>query len=77
MAKRRNNGTADLEPKTFEQGASTIVAAAIDPALTQDPSCILVVNCTSADVRDYAKDKKEAQRLWEISEKFVGEKFDI
>jgi hypothetical protein len=66
-----------MDIKTLEQGAGTIVAAAIDPALTQDPSCIFVVNCVSADVKDYAKDKKEAQRLWEISEKFVGEKFDI
>ena len=34
-------------------------------------------NCTVYDVMPYALDPTSAERLWELSEKLVGEKFEV
>ncbi|OJJ65850.1 hypothetical protein ASPBRDRAFT_667128 [Aspergillus brasiliensis CBS 101740] len=48
--------------KGIDQGCATTLAAALDPALDKK-------------VLDYASDSLNADRLWTLSEKIVGEKF--
>jgi len=77
-----NQSISTIVRKTLQQGCATTLRAALDPALdvvVKDgkKSCYLVdcqiVNGDS--VAEFALDKENANRLWEISEKMVGEKF--
>lgn len=34
-------------------------------------------DCQASDPADFAKDMGNAKKLWELSEKLVGDKFDI
>ncbi|CAN9283350.1 unnamed protein product [Alternaria alternata] len=60
--------------KTLEQGAATSVAAALDPRL-DDFSGAFLDDCQVAKVLDYASSEDNAESLWNLSEKLVGEKF--
>jgi NAD(P)-dependent dehydrogenase (short-subunit alcohol dehydrogenase family) len=61
--------------KSLSQGASTQLVAALDPALT--PNEIYLSDCQTTDwVPKWATDLALADRLWELSEKLVGEKFE-
>lgn len=62
--------------KSVKEGAATIVVAAVDPGLGGEKEGVFLDDCqVSAKVPPYAVDEKEAERLWEVSEGLVGEKF--
>ncbi|KAB2099364.1 hypothetical protein AG0111_0g12250 [Alternaria gaisen] len=60
--------------KTLEQGAATSVAAALDPRL-DDFSAAFLDDCQVAKVIEYASSEDNAESLWSLSEKIVGETF--
>ncbi|EWC45682.1 hypothetical protein DRE_05243 [Drechslerella stenobrocha 248] len=64
--------------KTLSQGASTHVVAAFDPEIKEHSGNYFVDCAVSPEARrkDWALDKDNAKRLWELSEQLVGEKFD-
>jgi NAD(P)-dependent dehydrogenase (short-subunit alcohol dehydrogenase family) len=64
--------------KSLQQGASTTLVAATDPKLGLPDSNGLgafLSDCQIAETPAYAVGKEEAQKLWEITEGWVGEKF--
>jgi len=65
--------------KTVEQGASTALVAALDPKLGKpglNGQGMYLSDCQIAPrVPPYALDKEEAEKLWVISEKLVGDEF--
>ena len=86
-------GTVD-QRKSREQGASTTLVAALDPALKMEipaaaaagegkkslSSLVKGIYLTDCQVQDeeceeWARDMEVAERLWELSERLVGEKF--
>lgn len=75
---RKNTGSGfEVDPpKTVEQGISTTVVAVVDPRIASQSGSYLN-NCQIEDVRDYAKDPAQVQKLWELSEQLIGEKFEI
>lgn len=75
---RRNTGqgfTVDKQ-KSVEQGAATTVVAAIDPRIVSK-SGNYMADCQVEDVMDHAKDPMQVEKLWEVSERLIGEKFEI
>jgi hypothetical protein len=64
------------EPKSLQQGAATSIVAALSPDLASHSGAYLA-DCQVEEVRGYAKDSKLAGKLWEISERLVGESFGI
>jgi len=64
--------------KSLQQGASTTLVAATDPKLSfpdSDGRGAFMSDCQIAEAPAYAASLKNAQRLWEVSENWVGEKF--
>ncbi|KIW41255.1 uncharacterized protein PV06_06828 [Exophiala oligosperma] len=64
--------------KSLEAGASTTLVAALDPKLGRpgsDGKGYFLSDCQVGDVQPYAVDEAIARKLWELSERFVGEKF--
>ncbi|RYO84134.1 hypothetical protein DL762_005813 [Monosporascus cannonballus] len=74
----RNTGrewTQDtLELKTLTQGSSTTLVAALDPELPARSPAYLA-NCQITEPFEYALEPDNAERLWELSEQLVGQKF--
>ncbi|KAJ7460301.1 hypothetical protein FB451DRAFT_1371758 [Mycena latifolia] len=68
--------TEKFEWKTIPQGAATTVAAAFDPRLNDKPGAYLD-NSTVANevVASHSSDPANASRLWELTEKIIGETF--
>ncbi|KAI8957307.1 NAD(P)-binding protein [Daldinia sp. FL1419] len=62
--------------KNCDQGASTTLVAALDPALNARGGLYLS-DCQFFPCADFAKDPNIAQRLWSLSEDLVGEKFSL
>ncbi|KAI1383742.1 retinol dehydrogenase 13 [Hypoxylon trugodes] len=62
--------------KNCDQGASTTLVAAVDPALNV-PSGLYLADCQFFPSADHAKDPSTAERLWHLSEDLIGEKFDL
>ncbi|KAK4240931.1 hypothetical protein C8A03DRAFT_12781 [Achaetomium macrosporum] len=62
--------------KSIEQGVSSILAAALDPAF-EDKGGIYIRNCQPETPYEYAADPEAARRLWTLSEELVGQKFDL
>ncbi|KAJ7038684.1 hypothetical protein C8F04DRAFT_1088316 [Mycena alexandri] len=62
--------------KTIPQGAATTVAAAFDPRLNDKPGAYLD-NSTVADnlLAPHSSDPVNAEKLWNITEKIIGETF--
>ncbi|BCS20892.1 putative short-chain dehydrogenase [Aspergillus puulaauensis] len=65
--------------KTDQEGAATTVYAAFEPALQENNGAYLQ-DCHIADpwtdtVKPWATDKVEAEKLWKLSEKLVGQEF--
>ncbi|KAF2442547.1 NAD(P)-binding protein [Karstenula rhodostoma CBS 690.94] len=76
MAKERGTKVGLKGDKSAEEGAATSVVAAVDPGLGGEKEGVFLEDCqVSAKVPSYAVDEKEAERLWEVSEGLVGEKF--
>jgi hypothetical protein len=77
--------------KNADQGAATALVAALDPALNSRSLCpflnqadtpkeksgIYLADCQFAEAASHATDKEIAERLWELSEKLVSQKFQI
>lgn len=63
-------------PKSIEQGVSTTLIAALDPRIESQSGSYLA-DAHIEPAYEYASDKGNAERLWTLSEKLVGEKFDI
>ncbi|USP78246.1 hypothetical protein yc1106_05520 [Curvularia clavata] len=62
--------------KNLDQGAATVLVAALDPALN-DSKGILLHDCQISDAMPYATDPKLAEKLWSLSEKLVGTNFKL
>ncbi|KIW13724.1 hypothetical protein PV08_08915 [Exophiala spinifera] len=65
--------------KTPQQGCATTVRAAIDPNLNVDQSIFLSdtqVTSSPTVVAPYSLDQSNADRVWTLSEKLVGEAFE-
>ncbi|KAF7365620.1 Short-chain dehydrogenase/reductase family protein [Mycena venus] len=62
--------------KTIPQGAATTVAAAFDPSLNDKPGAYLD-DCVEANdtISPHASDSGNAERLWSLTERLIGESF--
>ncbi|KAI0832291.1 retinol dehydrogenase 13 [Hypoxylon sp. FL0890] len=60
--------------KNVDQGASTTLVAALDPALNT-PGGLYLADCQYFPSADYTKELDVAERLWHLSEDLIGEKF--
>ncbi|EXJ87903.1 hypothetical protein A1O1_04830 [Capronia coronata CBS 617.96] len=63
-------------PKPIEQGITTTLVAALDPTIESQSGSYLA-DAQIAPAYEYATSEENADRLWKLSEKLVGEKFDI
>ncbi|KAJ7153979.1 hypothetical protein C8R43DRAFT_443910 [Mycena crocata] len=62
--------------KTIPQGAATTVAAAFDPLISNQPGSYLDDSAIANDsVAAHSSDSANAQKLWALTEKIIGEKF--
>ena len=78
--------TAGMRYKSVEEGAATQVFAATAPEL-EGRGGLYLEDCHVAAVNDapealsgvmsYALDQENAERLWEVSEKLVGQRFSL
>jgi len=66
----------ELDVKTLNECAATHVVAAFDPRLDGFNGAYLADGNVSDDVQPTARGEGDAERLWELSEKLVGEKFE-
>lgn len=66
-------------PKSLEQGCSTTLVAALDPSIEEYNGAYLNHgDLSESTVKENFEDPKEMKRkLWELSEKLVGEKFEV
>lgn len=75
---RKRHGIVDRR-KTLEEGASTTLVAALDPALgVVGEKRDYLADCRFGEVAEWCtgeKGMKGAERLWGLSEEVVGEKF--
>ncbi|KAK0611908.1 hypothetical protein B0T14DRAFT_531259 [Immersiella caudata] len=62
--------------KNADQGCSTTLVAATDPALNEIKGLFLN-DCQFAEPAPHSKIATSAERLWKLSEELVGEKFAI
>lgn len=60
--------------KTVQQGCSTTLVAALDPSINSGD---YLEDCSPAQPEAHVKDKQKAEKLWILSEKLVGQKFDL
>ncbi|KAI1340255.1 hypothetical protein F5Y15DRAFT_52745 [Xylariaceae sp. FL0016] len=60
--------------KNSDEGASTTLVAATDPALNECAGLYLA-DCQLCPCADFAQDSAIAEKLWALSEKLIGEKF--
>ncbi|KAJ7500898.1 hypothetical protein B0H11DRAFT_1994898 [Mycena galericulata] len=68
--------TEKFQWKTLPQGAATIVAAAFDPRITDQPGAYLVDSTVANEaVAAHSSDPANAERLWTTTEKIIGEAF--
>ena len=65
--------------KTLEEGTATHVYAAFDREIIKvNGAYLLDAHVAPPDeIKPYAIDRNEAEKLWELSEDIVGEKFAI
>ncbi|OJD30474.1 retinol dehydrogenase [Diplodia corticola] len=64
------------EFKSPDEGASTMIVAAFDPALNE-PSGSFLSDCQYHEPPPYATDPALAEKLWSLSEELVKQKFDL
>ncbi|KAJ7078108.1 hypothetical protein C8R43DRAFT_1178424 [Mycena crocata] len=68
--------TDNFEWKTIPQGAATTLAAAFDTRLEDKPGAYLVDATEASDqISPHTSDPVNAEKLWTITERLVGEKF--
>ncbi|KAG5305379.1 hypothetical protein I7I50_05757 [Histoplasma capsulatum G186AR] len=68
----------DLVPnwKTQDEGAATSVVAAFDPAL-QAHSGSFLMDCQISAPAAYSVNEESAEKLWKLTERFVGQEFKL
>ncbi|KAJ7723287.1 hypothetical protein DFH07DRAFT_856055 [Mycena maculata] len=75
------DGTPNLDKltwKTLPQGAATIITAAFDPSLNDKSGCYLTDSAEdNKSISEHASNPEIAAKLWELSEKLVGERFEL
>lgn len=59
--------------KSIQQGCSTTLVAALDPSISSGD---YLEDCNPAEPEAHVMDKQKAEKLWLLSEKLVGQKFD-
>ena len=59
------------------QGVATTVVACLDPSIGEGSGSYMQDCEVRTDTREYATSEENAERLWRMSEGWVGEKFDI
>ncbi|KAL2260850.1 hypothetical protein VTK26DRAFT_5032 [Humicola hyalothermophila] len=62
--------------KTPDEGTSTTLVAALDPALN-DIKGLYLSDCQFKDPFDHAKDSVAAEKLWKLSERLVNQEFPL
>jgi len=62
--------------KSCDQGASTMLVAALDPKLS-DSNAVYLSDCQVADVAPHASDPDISDRFWDVSENLVKERVRI
>ncbi|KAI2731898.1 hypothetical protein CBS147332_1037 [Penicillium roqueforti] len=72
-------GWLEFKQKSPQEGAATHVYAAFEPSL-RDHNGAYLQDCHVADpwtdtIKPWATDKVEAEKLWKLSEKLVGQEF--
>ena len=60
--------------KSIQQGCSTTLVAALDPSINSGE---YLEDCNPAEPEAHTMDKQKAEKLWVLSEKLVGQKFDL
>ncbi|KAK0511869.1 hypothetical protein JMJ35_005719 [Cladonia borealis] len=60
--------------KSTQQGCSTTLVAVLDPSINSGD---YLEDCNPAEPEAHATDKQKAEKLWDLSEKLVGQKFDL
>lgn len=63
-------------PKSMAQGIATTLVAALDPRI-EAQSGWYMADCQPQRTYEYAESLEGAEKLWNLSEKLVGEKFEI
>ncbi|TVY81085.1 Short-chain dehydrogenase TIC 32-like chloroplastic protein [Lachnellula suecica] len=78
MAIERNNGNPLPQQimVSLSQAAGVVLLAALNPAFRAS-GAFIVDNKIYTETKDYATDPDTAQKLWELSEKLVGQKFTL
>ena len=78
-ARKRAVQNSFLVVKTLDEGASTTLVAALDPALRNGPALdgkrVFLDNCQIGEPAPWASDPTAAAKLWALSEELVGQKF--
>ncbi|KAG6988958.1 hypothetical protein G7Y79_00067g095730 [Physcia stellaris] len=68
---------AAMAPKSLAAGSATSLLAALDPELSSHNGAFLVdAAIWKEPLREHAVGSDKAEKLWALSEKLVGEKFD-
>ena len=73
-AMKERSAAQGLATKTPAQGAATTVYAATAPSLAEHGGAFLG-ECRIAKAAPHASSADDAERLWAVSEKLVGETF--
>ncbi|OTA98189.1 hypothetical protein M426DRAFT_17671 [Hypoxylon sp. CI-4A] len=79
IASERNNGVPPTQPViSLQQGAASGTLALLNPALRESSGSYIEESQIADDkIASYAKDPVISEKLWEVSEKLIGEKFTI
>lgn len=79
IANANSNGKkVEMEqPKTLQEGCSTALVAALDPSIEEQSGGFLQDCIVRPVEQDYAKGQENIDKLWALSEKLVGQKFDL
>lgn len=64
-------------PKTLQEGCATTLVAALDPTILGQSGVFLQDGVVSEVVQDHAKGRENENKLWALSEKLVGGRFEL
>ncbi len=79
LAIERNDGEP-LPPQnmvTLKQASGVVLYAALNPELRKEHAPFIVENQIYSETRKYADNDEDAEKLWSLSEKLVGETFSF
>ncbi|KAJ7140145.1 short-chain dehydrogenase [Mycena filopes] len=66
----------DYPWKSLHQGAATVVTAAFDPRINDKPGAYLSDSAVAnEEIAPHSSDPANAERLWNVTEKIIGERF--